>query len=592
MSRFFSLRVRSHLWVFLICVVAALGMTWPTVLHLAENTVPTKYMDVSLYYWNLWWFKMALLDLGTNPVYTSYLFAPIGTTLASHTLTPYYGLIGIPLQLLFGLSATFGLIYLSTFILSVLGMYLLIYHLTEDRQSSLVGAIIFTFAPWHMLHAKFHLNLLSIQFIPLFILYLLKLLERPGAKYAILAGVYMALTALSDWNYLLFILLFVLVFLIWAYLNEKGAMTQPKFLYALCGMMGVCLFLVSPFLIPLLRVILSGEINIAGEGGAREYSADLAAFFVPSNLHPLWGDSVFIRGLYSKLSGGVSEGTVFLGYTALFLGVVGVLRVEQRLTRLWVAVFALFLVLSLGPDLQVFGKEYLGFTRLPYNWLIQHTPILKGARVPARFTVMTVLALSVLAGLGLKKILLGFAPRQRALFSTMVAGLILFEFMAKPVFTEMKVPEPYKKFAQDKGAYSILDVPVAMPQNVNLYMAYQTVHQKPIISGYISRVIPKNWKFINEDPFVRLLHYPELITPATLDTMPVGLIRNKIKYVLVHRNNKFYNVVDAPYFDHTKVRIVRGEKKEAFLANIHKLLSRHLKRSPLSGENITVYKVY
>ncbi len=592
MSPVISRRVRSHLWAFLICTVAALGMTWPTVLRLTENTVPTKYMDVLIYYWNLWWFKMALLDLGTNPVYTNYLFAPIGTTLAAHTLTPYYGLIGIPLQLLFGLPATFGLIYLSTFILSAFGMYLLIHHLTEDRLPSIVGALIFAFAPWHMLHAKFHLNLLSIQFIPLFILYLLKLLERPGAKHAVLAGVYMALTALSDWNYFLFLLLFIPVFLVSAYVNEKAAVTHPNFLRNLCGMMGVCLLLVSPFLVPLLRGILSGEINIAGEGGAREYSADFAAFFIPSNLHPLWGESDFIRGLYSNLSGGVSEGTVFLGYTAIFLGVLGVLRVERRLTRLWIAAFVVFMVLSLGPDFQVFGKEYLGFTRLPYNWLIQHTPILKGMRVPARFTVMIVLALSVLAGFGLKTILVGLAPRHRALLTTVVAGLILFEFMAKPVFTEIHVPETYRYFARDTEAYAILEVPIGLPQNANLYMAYQTVHRKPIVSGYISRVIPKTWKFIEEDPFVRLLHYPELITPATLDTVPAGLIKNKIKYVLVHRDNKFYNIVYAPYFDHTKARIARGEKKTAFLANIHKLLSRHLKRSPLSGENITVYKVY
>ncbi len=591
-SPFISRRVRSHFWVFLVFTAIVLGMTWPTVMRLGGDTVPTMDMDVPLYYWNLWWFKMAILDLGTNPVHTSYLFAPVGTTLAAHTLTPYYGLIGIPLQLLFGLPATYGLIYLSTFILSAFGMYLLIYHLTEDRLPSIVGALIFAFAPWHMLHAKFHLNLLNVQFIPLFVLYLLKLLERPASKWAVLAGVFMALTALSDWNYFLFLLLFVFVFLISAWVNERAAVTHPAFLRSLCGMISLSLLLVSPFLVPLIRMILSGEIDIAGEGGARGYSADFAAFFLPSNLHPLWGESAFIRGLYANLSGGVSEGTVFLGYTALFLGVAGVLRVERRLTRLWVVVFVFFMVLSLGPDFQLFGKEYFGFTRLPYNWLIQHTPILKGARVPARFTVMTVLALSVLAGFGLKAIFAGLAPRRRALLAAVAAGFILFEFMAKPVFTKMHVPEPYRHFAGDTEAYAILDVPVGLPKNANYYMAYQTVHRKPIISGYISRVNPKAWKFINKDPFVRLLHYPELITPATLNTAPTGLIKNKIKYVLVHRNNEYYDIVDAPYFDHTKVLFARGKRKKAFLMNIHKLLSRHLKRSPLSGDRVTVYKVY
>src|SRR4051794_28977413 len=48
--------------------------------------------------WNLWWVNKAVTDLHTSPWYTTYLHYPTGTTLIAHTLCPFNGFLGIPLQ--------------------------------------------------------------------------------------------------------------------------------------------------------------------------------------------------------------------------------------------------------------------------------------------------------------------------------------------------------------------------------------------------------------------------------------------------------------------------------------------------------------
>ncbi|MBT3350214.1 MAG: hypothetical protein HOC91_10470 [Nitrospinaceae bacterium] len=580
-----------HLLLIGLYLALTLGMTYPVANNLFTR-LPVWSHDGLQNYWNLWWFKTALMDLGTNPLFTNQLFHPVGTTLTAHTLAPYNGLIGIPLQALFGLMAAFNILYLSTFVLSGYGMHLLIHHLTKNHAAAFVGALIFAFSPYHMMHAQNHLHLMTIQYIPLFALYLVRLSENPCTKNGIAAGIFMALTALCSWNYFLFFLIFILVFMISVFANERTKVINLSFIRGLCWLGGVCFVIISPFLIPLARDILTGTVDIAGERFARAASADLAAYFVPSNLHPLWGGNSVFQKMYTSFAGGLSEGTVAFGYAALALAGVALLRSGWRNIYIWVITLATFMALSLGPDLQIFGEEYLGFTRLPYNWFIQNTPFLKGARIPARFAVMASLAISVLAGWGMKSLLDNLKPNKKTMLIAGATALILFEFQAVHPSIPVSIPKPYTYFAQDSEAYAVLEVPVGLPQNASWYMAYQTAHRKPIISGYISRVVSKSWKFIENDPFVRLLHFPERITSETINTKPAGLIKHKIKYVLVHKTKEFYEFLDNPYFDHTKVRYARGKRKKIFLKNIHELLLKHTKRSPLSSDNIIVYQVY
>src|SRR5947209_8646392 len=52
-----------------------------------------------LFGWDLWWVKKALLDLHTNPFFTTYINAPGGVSLHFQTFVFLDGLLAIPLEL-------------------------------------------------------------------------------------------------------------------------------------------------------------------------------------------------------------------------------------------------------------------------------------------------------------------------------------------------------------------------------------------------------------------------------------------------------------------------------------------------------------
>ncbi len=474
--------------------VLALGMTYPVAANFSTD-IASFTADGYIFYWILWWFKKSILDLGTFPTFTNLLFYPHGVSLANNVLTPYAGFLGIPLQYLMNLTATFNLIHLSAFTLAGYGAYRLTFYFTKDHAASFLAGLVYAFAPIHMLHSHFHLDLTNTQFIPFYALYLFRLADEPRAKNALIAGAFLALTAFSSWNYFVFDLILTAIFLIYFFFREREKVAAGSFPGLFCLMGGAAFLIASPFLVPMMRDILSGAVELSFESagsGARGYSADLAAFFLPSNLHPLWRDFPNPVGLYARLAGITPEKTVFLGYTAMALGLIAVLRAgrdgRSRVIFWLVSLFA-FMALALGPDLQVLGEERLGFTRLPYNWFIQNTPFLRGIRVPARIAVMCALSVSVLAGWGLSIIARESKPPRRALIAGGAMVLVLFEFMAAPALSTVpEAPPVYQKIAREPGNFALLEVPVALPQNTYLYMMYQTVHHKPIVSGEVARI--------------------------------------------------------------------------------------------------------
>src|SRR6059058_6359828 len=67
--------------------------------------------------WNLWWVNKAVVDLHTSPWYTTWLHYPTGTSLVAHTLAPFNGFLGIPLQKLgLSLAQTYNTIVVFSFV--------------------------------------------------------------------------------------------------------------------------------------------------------------------------------------------------------------------------------------------------------------------------------------------------------------------------------------------------------------------------------------------------------------------------------------------------------------------------------------------
>ena len=115
---------QSQLLILVAYTLLALLLTWPMASKFSTH-VPGDGADDPPLTWNLWWVRHALLEEGTNPFDSDYLFYPLGINLAFYTLTVLNGLLSIPLQLTVGLIPASNLILLSSFALSGYGAFLL-----------------------------------------------------------------------------------------------------------------------------------------------------------------------------------------------------------------------------------------------------------------------------------------------------------------------------------------------------------------------------------------------------------------------------------------------------------------------------------
>ncbi len=116
---------RTHLVILLLYLLLAVLLTWPTVTHIATH-LPGDGGDDPAIAWNLWWVKHALLTLQTNPLFSDYMFYPIGINLAFYTLTLLNALTAMPLTLTLGVVTASNLHMWFTMVVGGYGVFLLV----------------------------------------------------------------------------------------------------------------------------------------------------------------------------------------------------------------------------------------------------------------------------------------------------------------------------------------------------------------------------------------------------------------------------------------------------------------------------------
>lgn len=444
-------------------------LLWPLPL-LFTSAIPGDGFDGWQNYWNLWWVSKALLEEHTSPFFTRYLYYPNGVSLLFHTLNVPNGLIAMPFQTLFGTTAAYNFIVLISSALSGYGAFLLAREVTRSHRAAFIGGIIYAFSPFRFAHLLGHMQVFSTQWLPLFILTLFRA-KRGGS--ILLPALFLTLSSLSDWYQALYLALFTICYLGWLAWN-KGL--SSKVILRIGAVWGLGILALSPLLIPMALEMLRYRFMFAPPEHALMLSADLLAFFIPSEFHPLWGK--WAGRIAGNFTAPLSERTVFPGYIPLALTLLAWRKYKAKIS-LWLITFLLFFVLALGPCLHVMGNTLA--LPLPYA-LLRHIPIVAMARSVSRFTLMVTLSLGVMAALGAKGV-------KRYFFPALVF-LVLLEYWPYPYpFSPPDTPDFYLKLAQEPGEFAIINLP--MNWDRPRYLLYQTVHRKRLVSGYISRVDPR-----------------------------------------------------------------------------------------------------
>ncbi|MEJ5200419.1 MAG: hypothetical protein WHX53_15975, partial [Anaerolineae bacterium] len=405
-------------------LMLTLAFTWPLATAFTR-AIPGDGFDGWQNYWNLWWMKVALLEEHTWPFFTDLLYHPTGVGLLFHTLNPFNGLVTLPIQVTFGLFPAYNVVVLFSFVLAGLGAYLLARQMLGpggSRLAAFAAGAIFTFAPVHIAHLLGHMQVISLEWIPFFVLYLLRATDGNRGKKKrrdlLLAAFFLVLVALCDWYYVLYALIFSAIVAVWRLLMARPLRRAVGGLAAIAGIWLVWAAALSPLLGPMIHEATRYRFMVPDPAQSRLLSADLLAFVTPHGFHPLWG--AWAREQSKVFTSSISEYTVFAGYVVLALVVLSVwpekgkgarwqvAGVAQNSKAFWLLVLAVFFVLALGPVLHIGGRTALlpggREIPLPYGLLARMVPFMEITRSVSRYDVMVMLALSILAAWGVDRL--------------------------------------------------------------------------------------------------------------------------------------------------------------------------------------------
>jgi hypothetical protein len=445
-------------------------LTYPLIRRFSTHLFADPW-DGVVFYWNLWWVNKAVTDLHQSPWHTSYLNYPFGVSLLPHTLNVFNGFLAIPMLRFMTPIQVYNVLVIFSFAACGVTTFLLALYFTRSYWSSLFAGYVFTFSSYHFAHMEGHLNLLSLEWVPLFVLCWYILVVRPGVTIAIAAGIVLFAVLLCDYYYFFYCTLIGLIIFAWHGLRTKNAgfFLERKYLVSLTVFLSVVLLTSGPLVISLL--LLNSTDPITGHNPLIN-SMDVLAPFIPGS-H--WRFANLTRSYWSRLPGDANENSVYLGWAVVFL----ILYVWRRCPavpslRLWFFIVFCFGVLALGPVLHVWGTEYY-VIKLPYALLEKLFPPIQVSGVPVRMMIIATLAASVLCALGLAQAFKGSLREQ--VFAALVVFALVVEYQPKPRVTSvLRVPEFVSILKAQPRNGAVLDT-VSEPFQT---MYHQTVHEKPL----------------------------------------------------------------------------------------------------------------
>jgi hypothetical protein len=308
--------------------LATLAMTWPLVAGLGHD-MPWDFGDSVLNSWILQWatgHAMRFLggDLGAfSGYFNANIFYPEPLTLAySEHLTaqmiqvlPVYALTG-------NIVLCHNLLFLSTFVLSGLGTYLLVRELTGSSAAGFVAGLFYAFAPYRIGQFS-HVQVLSSQWMP-FALYLFRRYFATRSLGA-LAGASAALVA-QNWScgyYLLYFSPFAAAYVIYE-LVERGAWRGWRVWIELAGAAVLVFAATIPLLLPYLALRARG-FGPRPFGEVLQYSADVYSYLTAHGAQRVWGE---VARAFPKL-----EGDAFPALVPVLLALIGLAAHAVRVWR-------------------------------------------------------------------------------------------------------------------------------------------------------------------------------------------------------------------------------------------------------------------
>jgi hypothetical protein len=434
--------------------------------------------DARFIIWTLAWNNHAVLQ--GLPLFDANTFFPAERALAytdhlfgvSLFSLPIYAATGNPVL-------AYNVVWFLSFVLCGLAMHVLAFRLTRSHLGGLAAGLIYTYSFYRMHHAPGHLGLIWMWPLPLSIWLLTHWVERPTTWRALAWTLAVVVQALASWYLAVLALLANAGILVWLHITERRT-EWPRRILHLAVASAIAVIGVLPFALPYSALPPVPLQQIAA------LSADVPAYLVPPE--NTWAGKLWMAHIGSGPRSIWGEQTLFLGYVALALGLVGcaaaIARGEWRRYGGYVLLAAAGLWLSFGPSV-VRGQEQWSLYGAISWW-----PGFSGFRAPARYAVLVVLSLSVLGAAGAAALQRRFGPKGTvavvALLPIMLSEWFILDFPAgKP--QRFRTPAIYALPAvqQARALVSLPDYRGTPDWYLGAdYLLFSTTHWRRIVNGY------------------------------------------------------------------------------------------------------------
>ncbi len=494
--------------IFLFFILLTIISTYPLIVNIGTSIYgyPKHHGDPFGIIWGIWWFKYTLMHR-ISPDFISIVASPFGIDTTGNIHQP---VLEYPMKLLalfFNEAITYNLIVILGFVLTAITMYFLVFYFTKNRSVSLLSGVIFSFYPDHVMHSAQHIGFAILWWIPLYVLFLFKLSEKRTYKNAFFCALFFSFVTLSNYYYGYFMVIFTTCFILYkigySYFNNKKVSLNIRTAKVILVTLILCVLIIVPFTYSIFRAILSpSEMRIVetqtyvrAYKDLFKYAARWQDYFLPSEFHPFFGK---MSTNYVKSHWGgrhYFERSLYLGFVPIFLSVLAIgkwvigkikntifEKNEDYIISFFLFSGAIALLFSLSPEITI-GKLKIP---MPSFFMYKVIPMF---RVYARFGVLAMLSVSILAGMGLKYLLESIKKRgRRVIVTTCITSLLLFEFINIPPFHNIdlsKTPAVYEWLAKEEGNIIIAEYPLvrSIDERHYDYLFYQRIHQKRVING-------------------------------------------------------------------------------------------------------------
>lgn len=488
----------------LLFVALAIVQTWPLATdpaHLSRNdNSDTMYCE-----WAVAWVAH---QAPREPLhlFDANIFYPERNTLAYSETLIVQGLMGAPLLWL-GASPvlTYNLLLIAGYVLTGWAMTLVLARWTGDWIAALAGGITIGFSA-HTVARMPHLQAQHAEFLPLALLALDRLLERPRIRYAWSLAGWFALQALASFYLFVMTAIALVVGTVarpeswWGRRGGRAAVT-------LAAAAAIAAAMLLPFLLPYYWHASRQPGFTRPLSEAAIFAASWRDYLTSPGRIPRWlfGRSMSFTALYP---GGVA---LALAGVAMASGA----AFRDPRARMCLAFGICGVVLSFGPKVPGYA--------LLYNVV----PVLRGVRAVSRFGYLALVAVAVLAAFGLARLRTWMrAARWGPIASGAVLILVAVEPLAAPIWYSAYegIPRIYDRLPQ-QARVIVAEMPMPYSRQVFFNAPYElnsTAHWQTLVNGYSGFVPPSYNEHVEA-----VKDFP---APAAID----ALRRLGVTFVFVH----------------------------------------------------------